>query len=498
MLALSAGCADESLERLVPGLSLCPTEDALLADCDRGVAFGEIPVTVPTEVELFVKSTGTSALRVQGADTADGWLSIAQLPDVVPRGLTGLVRLQVLLQPDQLGPQSTTLTVESDDPARRSFSVSIELTGIPKPAPDIVLCEGDDCDIDVVDFGSVRRTRTVGREIVVQNIGNLELAVSDVFIRGSSSFPGEFSLLSSTQDAVLQPGQAAAVVVAYGPADNGSDTVEFVVASDDPDTPEAVVQLVGASPENLPPIAVAIDEVSAQTQLSARVEDLLSVDGVGSSDPEGDPLVWRWTLTVPAGSSAALDDASAARARFVPDRTGAYRASLIVVDSLGQESVASDVLYDVRPRFGFRATLAWAGAQDLDLHLVGGAAPGASTSLFGPDDCGGEVRAVDFGQAALAVDDCVLFDDAPGGPAQEVIVIESVAAGTYGIWVHVFDDFGVRNAAAEVTLQVDDGAPILVQTQTLPGRCSAWHVADITFPGGFLSSTTDPLAEVCR
>lgn len=79
-----------------------------------------------------------------------------------------------------------------------------------------------------------------------------------------------------------------------------------------------------------------------------------------------------------------------------------------------------------------------------------------------------------------------------------MIVIETVAAGTYGVWVHVFDDFGVRDVAAEIALQVDDGAPVLVQAQTLPGRCSAWHVADITFPGGFLSSTTDPFADVCR
>ena len=60
---------------------------------------------------------------------------------------------------------------------------------------------------------------------------------------------------------------------------------------------------------------------------------LVMLDGTGSTDPDGDPLTFRWrVLERPAGSTAALSDSAAARPTFTADLPGRYIAELIVND----------------------------------------------------------------------------------------------------------------------------------------------------------------------
>ena len=67
----------------------------------------------------------------------------------------------------------------------------------------------------------------------------------------------------------------------------------------------------------------------------------VQLDGTASSDPDGDPLGYMWTLTVrPAGSTATIANPTAAQPSFVPDLAGAYTAQLIVND--GSLSSAPD------------------------------------------------------------------------------------------------------------------------------------------------------------
>jgi PKD domain len=59
----------------------------------------------------------------------------------------------------------------------------------------------------------------------------------------------------------------------------------------------------------------------------------VQLDGTASTDPDGNPLTYRWTLLAkPAGSSAALTATNAARPSFVADLIGTYTAALVVND----------------------------------------------------------------------------------------------------------------------------------------------------------------------
>ena len=66
------------------------------------------------------------------------------------------------------------------------------------------------------------------------------------------------------------------------------------------------------------------------------VNDLIVLDGSGSSDPEGITLNYAWSLdNVPAGSNATLANGNGATPNLIPDRAGLYGVSLVVSDNLG-------------------------------------------------------------------------------------------------------------------------------------------------------------------
>ncbi|MDJ0870111.1 MAG: PKD domain-containing protein, partial [Myxococcota bacterium] len=56
------------------------------------------------------------------------------------------------------------------------------------------------------------------------------------------------------------------------------------------------------------------------------------LDGSASSDPDGDPLEFFWTLRTPPGSAASLSDPNAIFPTFQVDRPGTYLAELVVSD----------------------------------------------------------------------------------------------------------------------------------------------------------------------
>lgn len=94
-----------------------------------------------------------------------------------------------------------------------------------------------------------------------------------------------------------------------------------------PFQPADLVWTIEAQPANTRPVARAGADQTVPTGT------LVTLDGTGSSDADGDPLQHRWTvLSRPNGSNAALSNTSVPRPTFSVDRGGDYRFQLVVND----------------------------------------------------------------------------------------------------------------------------------------------------------------------
>ncbi|HEX7079756.1 MAG TPA: PKD domain-containing protein [Gammaproteobacteria bacterium] len=94
---------------------------------------------------------------------------------------------------------------------------------------------------------------------------------------------------------------------------------------------------------NTAPVADAGDD---QTVVAGET---VTLDGSGSFDADGDPLMFSWSLvSAPPGSAAGLSDAAAVTPTFVADLPGAYAARLVVNDGRA-DSMPDEVVIVTEP-----------------------------------------------------------------------------------------------------------------------------------------------------
>ncbi len=81
------------------------------------------------------------------------------------------------------------------------------------------------------------------------------------------------------------------------------------------------------SQTNQPPVA------SAGADQAGEQSYEITLDGSGSSDPDGDPITYAWSIvSEPEGSMASLPDVKKVNPNFTPDKAGTYVLQLVVND----------------------------------------------------------------------------------------------------------------------------------------------------------------------
>ncbi len=169
------------------------------------------------------------------------------------------------------------------------------------------------------------RTVSAGQTVVLDGNGSTEPEGAKVdFLWAFVSLPAG-SAAALDDPTAVRPSFAAdlagdyliELVVSEGPRDSAPDTVAI-------------------STTNSAPVA------DAGRDRAIALGQTVRLDGSASSDFDGDPLGYSWTLVSrPAGSAAVLDDPGAVRPSFVADVAGDYLAELSVNDGAITQSVST-------------------------------------------------------------------------------------------------------------------------------------------------------------
>jgi hypothetical protein len=496
-LLLTVACEEDTLGEIHPQIVVCGAAEAEVATCNQPLELGEVFTTVPTEFKVWVRNVGRAPLALQGVTVSSEIATIEPVTAEVGVGLSEPLALTIT--PADLGQGAFDLVFTSDDPETPEMTLPVLFVGTPPPTPEILLCGetatgSGDCATDlVVDFGEVRRTQEESRLILVRNVGTAPLEITSVVVEPETSLPGELSVVTSTRPGTIAEDADAPVIVRYTPLDGEPDRMVITFESDDPATPQATVVVLADAGDNEPPIAAAVELSTGMARAEVVAGAPVFVDSEGSRDPEGDPLGYAWSLVTPAQSMSQLDDPSAGRVSFVPDRAGLYRVQLVVTDSLGAESDTAVVELNALPEAALRVRLSWEAGGDADIHLVP-----TGDALFAASDCYFENPRPDLGAAGEVGDDPELLGDAEAAPGVENLVYLEPPDGSYEVWAQYWNDTGAGavDVRAEITV-FDASFPSFDGTQTLGATCDAWHVGTVTFPDGAFTPSAAAVSAVC-
>lgn len=169
-----------------------------------------------------------------------------------------------------------------------------------------------------------------------------------VTLDGTSSFDANRDPISYRWAFVSRPASSLAFLANAGSArprfiaDLAGAYVLALVVSDGMLESRPQYVTVNASSANVAPVAAT----GANQQV--RPATTVTLDGTASSDRNGDPLSYLWSLVSrPSGSTATLSSRTAARPTFVADIAGLYVASLQVYDGKSySESVVTTITAD--------------------------------------------------------------------------------------------------------------------------------------------------------
>src|SRR4051812_25051383 len=182
-----------------------------------------------------------------------------------------------------------------------------------------------------------------GNRRPIANAGPDQTALpgSRVTLDGSASSDADGDRLSFQWTLLSRPAGSAAVLA-------GPTTVHPTFVADQPGQYEAQLVVGDGTLESVPDRVVVSSVNSAPVaragpDQTVRKGSVVTLDGSGSSDVDGDRLTYSWAMvTLPTGSAAALSDVHAVRPTFVADVLGDYVVRLVVSD--GRADSAADMV----------------------------------------------------------------------------------------------------------------------------------------------------------
>lgn len=193
--------------------------------------------------------------------------------------------------------------------------------------------------------------------------------------------------------------------------------------------------------DNQPPNAEAGED---QCLLLGEVAIL---DGSGSSDPDGDPITFAWTITEgPDGSTVVLSGETTVDPTFTPDQLGEYVLELVVSDGELTDDDSVSVVVTMEPTFdadGYTVAVLESTAVTVTLHTT---APSDVVVDIDLDRTFATASLTAFG---AAVEEVVV----PAGSQSVTFWVNGVEAGETDLTVTVGDEECSRSDSADLVVE---------------------------------------------
>ncbi|EAT16594.1 PKD domain-containing protein [Desulfuromonas acetoxidans] len=234
-------------------------------------------------------------------------------------------------------PAGSSATLSDDTAARPTFTADVE----GNYELNLIVSDdvSDSLDETVLITASAANSAPVADAGTDQNV----LVDDTVNLDGSGSSDTDGDPLTYTWRFISVPGGSTATLSdtsAQSPSftadTEGSYQVGLVVNDGSVDSAESSTTIT-ATLGNATPVADAGEDQNVS------VGDTVNLDGSSSSDADGDPLTYSWSITsAPATSTATLSDVTSATPTFTVDVYGDYVFSLTVND--GEDDSAIDTI----------------------------------------------------------------------------------------------------------------------------------------------------------
>ena len=444
---------------------------------------GEVVVSYSNETMFQILNAGRAslALSMNVSDNDDGVYTLNPTQATIP--VNEAMSFSVDFTPRTYLEYERDIVIISNDPDQPQINLPLQGVGIDGPVPDINITPG------YIDFGEVNQGSTRTEFFQIQNTGTGVLEIAEVSITGSE----DFYVVNGFANTAYNQGQSTTVIVEYSPTAEEGDNATITIQTNDPDEPEATITFLGNGGGTFEyPVA----DYPCPEQLDPPTT--ISFNGANSYDPSGlEPLTYSWELIEkPEGSSTDFEDNDSPTTPLFIDSSGDYTVGLTVQNTIGLESEQELCSFTAFPDKSVQFELTWnVGNSDMDLHLIQ-RKDGEYNFYSYESDCCWCNPNPGWGDPGNADDPDLSLDNRVGyGP--ETIHIENPYEGTYGLFVHYFDDKGGGAATATLRIYIngvlDSEVPMVLTERDL------WQVGQFVYSNGvgsFVVSNEDINANV--
>jgi HYDIN/CFA65/VesB family protein len=204
-----------------------------------GVNLPDTTLGTTSTATLFVCNTGNADLEVTSITSSDSQFSVTTPTSGFPVVISPdfCFPFQVNFTPASAGPQSSTLTISSNDPANPSQTVQATGRGVGQMQMPRILVVPDN-----IDLGNTTLDTTSTATLFVCNIGNADLEVTSI-----TSSDTQFSVTMPTSGfpVVIAPISCFPFQVNFTPASAGPQSSTLTISSNDPVNPAMTAQATG-------------------------------------------------------------------------------------------------------------------------------------------------------------------------------------------------------------------------------------------------------------